>query len=218
MCKCWLSILLFAVAPVFGQLESNTVTVSATSSIQAQPDEVVFYVTVTSPLTSTLDQILAALSGLGITSANLNGIGNYDPKTLQWNFTLAMPLTNLTYTIGSLTKLEQTITQNNSGLALTFSIGGTQVSSQLQQSQSCSTPDLVADATAQAQKLAAAAGLVLGRILKLTNAPSLPSFGVPGVFAELSAVPVSRFVVGYFPGTVPQSGNCSLIVQFRLLP
>jgi uncharacterized protein YggE len=216
MCKRRFAIVLLAVAPAFGQLASSTLTVSATRSINVQPDEVVLYLTVTSPPTATLDQVVAALSGLGITSANLNGIGNYDPKTLQWNFTLAVPLTNLTQTIGSVTKLQQTIAQNNSGLALMFNIGGTQVSSQLQQSQSCSKSDLIADATAQAQKLAAAAGLVLGPILKLSNEPSLPGYGVPVLVAQLSAVPVSRFVVGYFPGAAPQPTNCSLTVQFRL--
>ena len=71
-------------------------------------------------------------------------------------------------------QLEQTIAQNNSGLTLTFTVEGTQASQshKMQQSQPCSNADLIADATAQAQKLAAAAGLTLGPILRLSNAPS----------------------------------------------
>src|ERR1700691_5414366 len=165
MRKTCLLLLLFGVVPAFGQLESNTVTISATRSISLQPDQVVYSLSVNSALNTTLDQIVAALSGLGVTSANLTGVNNNSaPQTLQWSFALAAPFPNLGATIGSLIKLQQTITQNNSGLTLTFSIAGTQVSAQLQQSQSCSNSGLIADATAQAQKLVAAAGLTLGPI------------------------------------------------------
>jgi hypothetical protein len=214
MRKAWLLILPLAVGPAFGQLESNTVTISARRSINVQPDEAVFYLTVTSPPTVGLDQVVAAMSSLGLTSANLTGIGNYDPATLQWGFALAAPLSSLAGTIGSLTQLQQAITQNNSGLTLTFGVGGTQVSPKLQQSQSCSTSDLIADATAQAQKLANAVGLVLGPVLKLSNVPTLPT-SAGGI------VPVSaRLEVGGFSDLLLVSAlspvTCSLVVQFQL--
>ena len=212
MGKIWLFILLFGVVPVFGQLEPNTVTIAATRSISLQPDQVVYSLSVNSALNATLDQIVAALSGLGITSANLTGVNNNSaPQTLQWSFTLAAPFSNLAATIGSLIKLQQTITQNNSGLALTFSIAGTQVSAQLQQSQSCSNSGLIADATAQAQKLAAAAGLTLGPILKLSNTPlagGLAGYVVP---AAVRLGEVSDFLLG-----AAQPTTCSLVVQFQL--
>jgi hypothetical protein len=214
MRRAWFLILPLAVGPAFGQLEPNTLTISATRQINLQPDQVVFYLSVGSNPTASLDQIVGALSGLSITSANLTGIGNGAPQTLQWSFTLAVPLANLAAAIGSLTTLQQTITQNNSGLSLTFSVGGTQVSRQLQQSQSCSTSDLIADATAQAQKLAAAAGLVLGPILKLSSVPvTQPSAGL---------VPTSTLVlneVGAFSNffvAPPTPATCSLVVQFQL--
>jgi uncharacterized protein YggE len=213
--KIWLLILPLAVGPAFGQLESNTVTISATRSISLQPDQVVYSLTVNSALNATLDQIVAALSGLGITSANLTGVNNNSaPQTLQWSFALAAPFSNLGATIGSLIKLQQTITQNNSGLALTFSIAGTQVSAQLQQSQSCSNSGLIADATAQAQKLAAAAGLTLGPILKLSNGPlAQSSVGLVGnvVPGAASLGDLSDFLLGAAEPT-----TCSLVVQFQL--
>ena len=58
-------------APIFAQLPPYTLAVSATRSINLQPDQVVFGLTVGSSAAATLDQIVAALSGLGITSSNL---------------------------------------------------------------------------------------------------------------------------------------------------
>jgi uncharacterized protein YggE len=213
MWKLGLLILSLAATPVFGQI-----TISATRSINLQPDEVSFSLSVSSGETTSLDQIVAALSSLGITSASLTGVGSSTtPPTVQWNFTLAVPLPKLAPTIGSLLNLQQSIAQNNSGLTLTFYAGGTQVSpmsQQLQQSQSCSNSDLISDATAQAQKLAAAAGLVLGPILRLSTVPLIRPSAVPGVvynsipgdFAELLLAPI------------PPSLTCSLVVQFQLQP
>ena len=196
MRKTCLLLLLFGVVPAFGQLESNTVTISATRSISLQPDQVVYSLSVNSALNTTLDQIVAALSGLGVTSANLTGVNNNSaPQTLQWSFALAAPFSNLGATIGSLIKLQQTITQNNSGLTLTFSIAGTQVSAQLQQSQSCSNSGLIADATAQAQKLVAAAGMILGPIIKLSNAPTAAQVYAVPKFVFLDVNGASSFAL-----------------------
>jgi uncharacterized protein YggE len=199
-------------APAFGQLESHTLTIAATRQINLQPDQVVFGVAVSSSVGTNLSQIVAALAGLAITSANFTGVNNDLAPELQWTFTLAVPLSNLTGTIGALTKLEQTIAQNNSGLALTFSVNGTQVSPQLQQSQSCSTSDLIADATAQAQKLAAAAGLTIGPILGLTNVSSTPTSGAAGY----SILNVGVAAAVFYPSAPPVA--CSLTVEFQLQP
>ena len=163
---------------------------------------------------TSLDQVVAALSSLGISSSNLTGVNNtFSPPNLQWNFNLAVPISGLTATIGSLTKLQQTITQNNSGLSLSFSVNGTQISQQSQQTQSCSNSELIADATAQAQKLAAAAGLTLGPIAKLSNGP------LPQTYAVLYDPLVGYVVPNNFRlGLVASPVTCSLVVEFRLLP
>jgi uncharacterized protein YggE len=212
-----LPLFLLAAAPLFAQLESHTLAISATRSINLQPDQVVFDLLVSSAAITSLDQIVSALSGLGVTSTSLNGVSNSNPTTLQWSFMLAAPLSNLSATIGSLTKLQQTIAQNNSGLTLTFTVNGTQVSQQLQQSQSCSNADLIADATAQAQKLAAAAGLTLGTILKLSKVPAPEATAIP-----VNVVEAGSFVSGDFSdfllGYVSSPVTCSLLVKFQLLP
>lgn len=206
------SMLFLVVAPVFGQLDPHTITISATRSTYLQPDDAVFSVSVSAGAAISLDQVVAALSSLGITSSDLTGVNNtFSPPNLQWNFNLPVPLSSLTATIGSLTKLQQSITQNNSGLTLSFSVNGTQISQQLQQAQSCSNSELIADATAQAQKLAAAAGLMLGPIAKLSNGPSPQTYGV--LYDPLVGYVVpSNFVPASSPVT------CSLVVEFRLLP
>ena len=212
MRKLSLATFLIATAPVFAQLPSQTLTVSATRNINLQPDQVVFNLAVTSSLSTNLDQIVGALSGVGITSSDLTGVGNNsNPPTLQWNFTLAVPIGNLTANISSLVKLQQTITQNNSGLNLTFLVDGTQVSQQLWQSQSCSNADLISDATVQAQKVAAAAGVTLGPIIHLSNAPMAA--------ASSGEVAVRNvYLTDFLLGVPPSPVTCSLVVQFQLLP
>jgi hypothetical protein len=217
MWKACLVILSLSAGPVFGQLESNTLTITATRSVTLQPNDVAFTVSVGSGGSTDLDQVVAALSGLGVSSANLTSVsGGIVPPSVQWNFALAVPIAKLASTIGSLTQLEQTLAQNNSGLILTFSVQGTQTSQssqKLQQSQPCSSADLIADATAQGQKLAAAAGLTLGPILRLSNAPSAQ----PTLFAATFAF--EGFIVPNIVfESVPQPATCSLVVKFQLQP
>src|ERR1039457_2152441 len=165
----------------FGQLDSNSITVTASQSGNLQPDQVLFAVYVTTPLTASLDDVLAAVKGAGITSANFSGVyssataqsgtgtGNGQPPAEQWAFGLAVPFAQMKATVTTLTSLQQSTMQANSGFTLSFSVQSAQVSTSLLQSQSCNIPGLIAEATAQAQKLAAAAGLNLGSILAMSS-------------------------------------------------
>ncbi len=213
-----LSILLLAV-PVFAQLPSQTVTITATRSITVAPDQALLSLTVTSSPETNLEQIVSPLSGLGITPLNLTGVYSSSATMLQWNFNLAVPLANLTPAIASLTNLEQNITQNNSGLTLSFSVTGVQTSAQAQASQlaqTCTNANLISDATAQAQKLAGAAGMTLGSVLKLSNVAASPTVANGVYYAVLSgAVAASEYFV---PASASAPSTCSLTVQFQLLP
>jgi hypothetical protein len=205
------SILLFVscCSVAFGQIDSNSVTVSASTSATLQPDQAVFGITVQSPLTTGFDDVLAALQGSGITAANFSGVGTQGQivfsggqvpppnlPTLAWTFTLPVPLTNTKAIVASLTTLQQTIAMQKNGLTLSFNIVGTQVSQQLAQSQTCSLPGLIATATTQAKSLAAAANLTVGRILALSSAAASGVYGaseyvgsVAGTFSTISATP-----------------------------
>lgn len=212
-----LLLVLLGALPLMAQLPSNTLTITATRSVAVQPDQLVFGLTVSSSQTTNLDQIVAALADVSVTSSNFTGFDSSSAPLLDWDFTLAVPISNLTSTINSLTSLQKTITKDNSGLTLTFTVNGTQVSQQLQQSQlaqSCSDANLISDATAQAQKLASAANVTLGPVIKLSNAALPTSAGAvqPVAYAEL-ALAAYIVPVNYSPPT-----TCSLSVQFQLLP
>ena len=223
-----LSIFMFLCIPlVFGQLDSNSVTVTATRSTAQQPDQVLFEVIVQSSINTGLDSVVAALQGSGITAANLSGVGSGPqlipvispapqplPTTItpmiEWAFTLPVPLVKIKDTASTLSALQKSIAQQSNGLTLSFNVQGAQVSTQSQQSQVCPIPDLLTDATAQAQKLAAAAGLSLGVVLAMSSAASVPAGGISAtpVFASLGFVSTTYST---FPSI------CSMTVKFGLL-
>ena len=215
MRKLPLASLLLSAISVFAQSPSPAVIITATRSIAVAPDQALLSLTVTSRPETNLEQIVSPLSGLGITALNLSSVYNSSATMLQWNFNLAVPLTSLTATIASLTNLVQNISQNNSGLALSFSVTGVQTSAQsqaTQQAQTCTNANLIADATAQAKSLTAAAGMTLGPILKLFTVPSPAVTNVFYAVAELS--PVLYFA----PANYSVSSTCSLSVEFQLAP
>jgi uncharacterized protein YggE len=169
-------ILLLTPALLLGQPTSNVVSVTASSSSTQQPDQVVFGVTVSSGIDKNLNDIVGALSGSGIVAANLTSVNSVPivnplalppqtAPTVNWNFQLTAPLAKVKDTTTSLTTLQKTIAQANNGLALSFSVTGTQIS----QSQSCDLGGLVNTGRMQAQKIAAAAGLSVGAIVAVSN-------------------------------------------------
>ena len=155
--------LLFALALAFVmscELRLNGVNTSVTelvvspSAVTLQPDQVVFGVTVSSGLTSTRDEAVAALQGSGITAANFSNVRTvqlYDPrgqgtaKSLEWTFNLPVALSGMKSTIGLLSAVQKSMAQKNDEFSMSFGVQGMQVSSQLQQSQTCSLADLIAD-------------------------------------------------------------------------
>ena len=214
--------LALSVPLAFGQLDSNSLTVTASRSVSLQPDQALFGVFVDSSVTSSLDDILAALQGSGITAANFSGVntaptaiagvGPLPPTlapTLEWAFALPVALAKITATVKTLTSLQQSIVQNHSGLTLSFSIVGTQVSQQLQQTQTCVLPDLISDARAQAQKVATAAGAGVGNILALSSP-------VVTTVSNGNSVPISRF-----PSSIASQlvlpPVCTVTVKFALV-
>jgi uncharacterized protein YggE len=196
----------------FCQLETDTITIQASRSMNLTPDQAFFSVSVSASPDAGLDQIVAALSGLGITASNLSSMFAMDNQSsLQWSFTLAVPFTKMKATIATLTALQQAITKNNSGMSLAFGVQGTRVSPESIQSQTCAAKDLVADALAQAQKVAAATGLAIGPIVAISDGSSATS---PAYVANAwFAVGLPSFLLGY---TTMPSG-CSLEVKFKLL-
>lgn len=178
----------------FAQVNSNSIIVTASQNPTLTPDQAVFSVTVQSGTNTSLNDVLTALQGSGLTAANFSGVstlGLFNPSTgattnvnILWNFTLAAPLTSTTATVASLATLQQKLAQNTPPLNLSFSVEGTQVSAQQQQSQTCSISSLLANAQSQAQTLANAGGLNLNGILSISG--STPSSGSCGITVSYS--------------------------------
>jgi hypothetical protein len=205
----------------FAQLDSNSVTVTASRAATLQADQVVFGVTVGAPMEVSLNDVVAALQSAGITlsnfvGANTQGIipGFIGPQQLaavpvQWTFALPVAVSKLTDTASVLKNLQQNVLTNNKTWTMSFSVQGTQVSLPLQQSQVCSLPDLLNDARVQAQKMASAAGMTLGNVLAMSSGTSTTQQG--------SGVYVGTSLAGFVSSTQflpPQV--CSATVKFAL--
>jgi hypothetical protein len=205
-----LSTAIFCCSLTFAQLPSNSVTVTATSSTTLQPDQAVFEVIVNSDLNSTLSTVLNAVQPAGLTIANFSGVSSVStsttppsgPTALQWVFALPVPIASTASTLATLAALASSVPQTNKNLSLVFSIAGTQVSPQLQQSQTCDVAGLINQARTQAQNLASAGNRSLGGILSMSGTTSGPS---------------STNTVNTFISLSSGSQNCSLTVTFSLL-
>lgn len=197
------------------QTDSNSITVTASRNASLQPDQALFNVSVSSGLNASFEDVLGALQGSGLALSNftavytLQGPYIYDPVTgvgiptapgLTWSFSLSAPLSKIKDTLATLTSVQQNVAKKNNGLTVSFSVQGAQVSPQSQQSQVCVLSDLIADARAQAQKLADAANLGVGVILAMSSATS-GTAPVSGVLSTLA---------------IPSIPNCALTVKFAL--
>jgi uncharacterized protein YggE len=224
----------FALGAMFGQLEPNAIIITATRTNAIQPDQVLIGLTVQSPTTAGLDDITGALTGAGISGANLTQVYTFQSQNglqsqtgLVWSFTLTAPLSKLAATLTQLVAAQQTISSNNSGLTLTFYVEGLQISQQLQQSQPCSQAGLVADTQAQAKQVAAAAGVSAGAILSMSEGSSagavlqlVPTQAIVGnviTTGAITGVPGYASFISPPPVLPTPQPTCSLTVQFQLM-
>src|SRR5258708_29238067 len=168
----WLGVLLLAVESLaFGQLDRDTLTVSASQSSSLQPDRVIVRIHVTTPGSTGLDQVVAGLKSAGIVTAALSNISSSpDNATLFWLFTIAVPFSKIPATVTQLTAQK-----------IEFFVQGSQVSAASQQAQPCPVASMMADATAQAKKIADAAELVVGEIVALSIGQALNARQLIGV-------------------------------------
>jgi hypothetical protein len=170
----WCLVLTICHAVLFAQLP-NSVTVNASQS-EGQPDSAVFSVAVTSGYNQTLENIVDAISSLGITAANLTGIAlpntvlnpfgtlpRSGPPQEQWTFQLVVPFTQMKATSAALGALQQSFAQSTSGLTLSWSVSSIQTSA-----ATCNFGSLAVQASAQAQQIATAASVKLGAIGSLS--------------------------------------------------
>ena len=192
-------------ALALAQTPANSVTVTASRNANLTPDQALIYVTVNTNVDGTMDDAAAALQGSGITTANFSGVsavqvssGRDSITQLQWSFSLATDLASLKTTLATLTGVQQAVAAKKNGMAVSFSVQGTQVSQKLAQSQPCSLTDLMTDARAQAARLASAANMTVGSVLAVSGAASASGAGVGGnAFTLITSQPVCSLTVKF---------------------
>lgn len=174
----------------FAQLDSNSVTVSASRDSTLAADQVILGVYADTALTGSMADAIAVLQGAGITAANFSSVsttpmynGSEPTQTLTWAFGLGVSLSKMKETITTLVGIQQAAAQKGSLPKVTFSVQGMRVSPESQQTQTCSIADLLSDARAQAQKLADATQMTLGPVLAMS---SNVSTSVPNVVPVIS--------------------------------
>jgi len=204
----------------------NTITIAASQTNALPLDQTTIVLNVTSGLTASLDDVAGALQGAGIAGANFSGVtvapyvtnGSAGLSSLDWSFTLVVPLSKLNSTLTQLTSALQTIQQQSVGLSLTFSVLGLS-SSQAQQPPSCPDATLMAEAQTQAQQVAAAASLSLGPIQAVSGSQNLSGSLAAVVLEGGSLSATTSTSVPSVSGEVPSSpaSVCSVAVQYQLL-
>jgi uncharacterized protein YggE len=207
------------------QPEAHTITITALRTLTSVPDQVLIAIYVNSGLNAGLNDVSGAIAAAGISAAVFSGVSTVTDYSsspqgqslLQWSFTLTAPLTALAGTIGQLGMAEPAFSKQNPSLSISFLVEGLQVSPQSQ--PVCPQAGLISDATAQAQAVAAAAGLSAGSILSMSTLP-VPTAGssAAGNFAAISQVGISAGYASFLVGSVESSPApaCSLAVQFQL--
>lgn len=187
------------------QTASNSVTVTASRNTTVQPDQAVLSISVDGPLNATLDDAVAALQGSGITVANFSGVGTTQvfagqqmQTFLEWRFSLAVDLANLKTTMATLSGIQQNVAKQKNGMSVGISVQGTQVSQKQAQSQSCSLSDLMADARAQAAKLASAASMTVGGVLAVSGGSTTTATSAGGsALSSVVSLPVCALTVRF---------------------
>jgi uncharacterized protein YggE len=193
----------------------NAIAVSATRTVNVPPDMVTIYAYVDNGAIATIDGALAALPGSGFTAANLYNFSansQSGQSLLEWDFSVAVPFSKMKDTLAA---LQQAASQNT---AVSFFVGGTQLSPQLLAAQDCSYASLLNDAQAQARQVTAAAGVSLNDLISVGESPTATPVILQGDFSQI--IPVARVGIYnplvYYPNVPGQPTSCTLVAQYGM--
>ena len=157
----------------WAQLQTNSIEITTTRTLTATPDQVTFNIWVDTGFGYSLSDVLNAISSVGITADNFAGLSSpflyivgSAHYSLEWDFSLTVPLSKASSTMAQLASLAVK-TARIDALLISFGLQG--VSTSPTNQPTCAISDLVADATAQAQALADAANVRLGPVLAISN-------------------------------------------------
>ncbi|SRR5579883_323880 len=204
------------------QGNDNTITITASRIVALQPDQALLTINLDLPMRSTFDDALAAVPKLALSASDLTRVQTFGPL-LNWQFSKALAFSDLKTALPALMTARQKLEAQPDGSDLYYYVNS-QVSPQAQQANACPWPTLFADAQAQAQQVALAAGVAVGGVVSMSQAdgtgaivPFLRVGDFSAIYNPLTALQsVSSFLL-----TTPRPGAgpgpaCSLSVQFQL--
>src|SRR5947209_12937003 len=99
-------------------LDTGSITVTATRVMDIPPDQFIFSVYLMSTSQTDVNSVLAAVRGLGISADELVGVTGFADSGLQWSFNLPVPISQIAPTVAALTTLQETMKRSKSGFAL----------------------------------------------------------------------------------------------------
>jgi hypothetical protein len=232
-----LAILFAAVA--FAQTEPNVITVNASRTVSVPFDQVNVAVDVLADQTAALEDVIAALQPAKISPSNLVSAGPPDfygfynsdgsrPAGTVWSFSSSASLADLPGYLSSLAALQTTLSKAPVVVGLNFRVTNLATSPQATAGNPCPYPALFNDASQQAQKMASAAGLKLGPVVRLSD--TLAASGTQVLAYGIPAANLSGFLSGIFVGGgsfvgpaaaigvggVGPSPACALSVDFQI--
>jgi hypothetical protein len=164
----------------------------------APPTRVSVTLNVTADVSVGLDQIVQAVAATGVSAADLFGVGQSGSGQAQWMFSYTAPLSKWKDTLAALAKARDA---KHTGITVDYFI-----SAEPAPAPECAQPTLLSQARRTAQDIAAAAGVALGPLTAVSDAPALGGTAV-AVFAVLNP----------FPRAFAPPG-CSAVAQFSILP
>jgi len=225
-----LAALLFAGASLcLAQLDDNTVTVTVTRNVTEQPDQAVLGITVTTPRNASLDDAIATAQGLSLAASDLLYVNTAFglPPSTEWQFSKVVPFSGLKDALAAVLAAQQAA-QKRQGFDLSLYVNGSSSQAAQQSPALCPIPTLFSNAQAQAQLIAAAAGVRVGAVASMsqdTGQLAIPTFAARTgdftqgfIFDPSTGVLPTGVLTSFLLPPVPQPNSaCTLTVQFKLL-
>jgi hypothetical protein len=200
------ALLLACAALACAQLDDNTLTVTVTRTVTAQPDQATLGLNVTTPATAGLDEVLAAFAGLNLAATDLTYFNTLG-QSLNWQFSKTLPFSGLKDALAALAATQTTYT-------FSYYVQGQSSQGAQQSAALCPIPTLLSSAQTQAQQIASAVGVRLGPIVSMArgSATAVAAWFDPNT----AVIPVSIVSLLYRPVPVSTAPGCTLTVQFQL--
>jgi uncharacterized protein YggE len=221
------SAILLSVA-AFGQNESNSITVTASRSMDVPIEQVSYSIQVKSAIDATLSQVLQQVQSLGITANDLSGVSTTAPvlqlpipgisvvpdtPQLIWSFSFTSRFSQFQQTLSQL-RAASTPNPDRKNFTISFSIvNASATQATIDEAASRVLPDLIADARVRAKRLVDAAGLTVGVILTLSDSRSTDSAGAIGV----ASADILRLATTSLGGFTSPKLTVSVSVRFAFL-